>query len=130
MTAHDAMNPVQFYHGTSPEDADSIQRGGLTAERFTRGYPVLTTSKQFATEFAGSRGHVVGVSIPGDQVDNYVHPAVPHSPDYPGEEMRGLKQRLPASMISGAAAARVEDMSPAMQKISARAKARGLGGDW
>lgn len=122
MTASDHLSPVQFYHGTERDRAGSIQAHGLQADRYTPGYPVLTTNRQVAAGFARPGGSVVSVQIPHEHLDEYAHGAVPH-PDNPGE-MRGLRKPLPAGYVHGAETVHLDSLSPDDQQLVLGAKHR------
>lgn len=100
MSAQDNMNPQQFstwYHGTSSEAADSIQREGLTAESYGKGNMTLASDRGKAGMFgmlrAGmSNTSVVTLRIPHNKLDEYTVSA-----STPG--VRGLNKPLPPSMV-------------------------------
>jgi hypothetical protein len=70
------LNPEQFttlYHGTSPDNVDSIRSEGLKPPESVQPamWPMLTTSRDQAARYG--RGAVVEYSVPSHVMD-YRHP--------------------------------------------------------
>ena len=94
-------NFIQLWHGTSPENAQSISRTGLMANDYSTDDPTLSASRNDAREAANRYAGrnvpraVVDVRVPKDLEDAYLFPLEGHM------GYRALKKPLPPAMIHG-----------------------------
>lgn len=86
------LNSTQFskwYHGTSPENVESIRTKGLTAASYSRDNPVLSADKEMAHASGSS---IVTIHMPDHLLDRYFHDSVARD--------TGIRKPIPPEMIS------------------------------
>jgi hypothetical protein len=105
------QNDVVLYHGAS-SNADDILNNGLNAKKYSQDYPVLTNDPNAAIAYSARHlgddegGDLFKITIPGNQVDNYLHPEnsnwITNSLKPRGFEsssLYGIKQPIPSQFI-------------------------------
>lgn len=105
MSASDHLSPQQFmtlYHGTTADNAASIQREGFrpaTGHIFPAKWPTLTESRQAADAYASPGEYreaaTVEMHVPIGEMDRLLWPAQEHM----GGAAYAVKRHVPAAYV-------------------------------